>query len=142
MLYLNIMETDEFVELVAQALDELPESFQQLLANVQVVVAEWPTRRQMASVRVRHRSGLLGLYEGVPQTRRGAHYGQVLPDKITLFQRPIEQHSATDDEVRQQVIDTLVHEIGHHFGIGEARMAELERERRKRRRAALRESPP
>lgn len=127
------METDDFEELVVEALDALPERFLQLLDNVQVVIAEWPTRRQLASVGLRHRSSLLGLYEGIPQTYRGHSYGQVLPDKITIFQRPIELICRSDDEVRLQVQDTVIHELGHHFGIDEERMAELEAERDRRR---------
>lgn len=128
------METEAFEKLVAEALDNLPEDFFHLLDNVQVVVQEWPTRAQLASVGVRSRYHLLGLYEGIPRTRRGTFYGQVLPDKITIFQYPIESLCTTDEQIRQQVTDTLVHEIGHHFGIDEARMHELERERDRRRR--------
>lgn len=128
------METDQFEQLVAEALDTLPDAFLQMLDNVQVVIAEWPSARQLASVGLRQRTSLLGLYEGIPQTERGVYYGQVLPDKITIFQRPIERLCQSDEEVKQQVQDTIIHELGHHFGIDEERMAELEDERDRKRR--------
>ncbi|MDQ4078852.1 MAG: metallopeptidase family protein [Chloroflexota bacterium] len=128
------METETFEQLVAEALDELPDEFHRLMDNVQVVVAEWPTPKQLASVGLRSRQSLLGLYEGIPRTRRGTYYGQVLPDKITIFQRPIERICGNEEEVRQQVADTVIHELGHHFGIDEARMRELEMERNQKRR--------
>jgi predicted Zn-dependent protease with MMP-like domain len=123
------METEAFEELVAEALESLPDEFRQLMDNVQVLVAEWPTRDQLASVGLTARTSLLGLYEGIPLTQRGIHYGLVPPDKITIFQRPIERICWSDEEIRQQVTDTVIHELGHHFGIDEVRMAELEAER-------------
>lgn len=125
---------NEFELLVSEALDALPEEFQRLMENVEVVVEEWPSAHQLASVGVRARTGLLGLYEGIPQTRRTSSYGLVVPDKITIFQRPIERICHTPEAIRQQVEDTVIHELGHHFGIGEARMRELEAERDRKRR--------
>lgn len=133
MLYLSIMESEAFDKLVAEALDFLPEEFQDLISNVEVVVQEWPSGQQLASVGLRSPTSLLGLYEGIPRTRRGANYGFVAPDKITIFQRPIERISATDEEIRQRVQNTIIHEIGHHFGIDEPRMALLEAERNQKR---------
>ncbi len=129
------MESETFEKLVVEALDGLPDTFLQLMDNVQVVVEPWPSPRQLASVGLRHPASLLGLYEGIPQTRRGVHYGLVLPDKITIFKEPIVRICTGDEEIRQQVIDTVVHELGHHFGIDEARMHELEAERDQKRRA-------
>jgi predicted Zn-dependent protease with MMP-like domain len=127
------METEAFEELVIEALDSLPEEFRRLMNNVEIVVEEWPTQRQLASVGLSHPNSLLGLYEGVPQTRRGSHYGLVVPDKISIFQRPIERICRTDEQIRQQVVDTVVHELGHHFGIDEPRMRQLEAERNRKR---------
>lgn len=134
MLYYFVMETDSFEQLVAEALDSLPELFLELMDNVQVVVEEWPSPEQLAAVGLRSRTQLLGLYEGIPLTRRGSRYGLVAPDKITIFQRPIERICANDEHMRQQVQDTVIHELGHHFGINEERMAVLEAERNRKRR--------
>ncbi|MCB0076153.1 MAG: metallopeptidase family protein [Anaerolineales bacterium] len=128
------MESHLFDDLVREALDELPQEFATLLDNVQVVVQAWPSPAQLASVQLRHPTQLLGLYEGIPRTERGSYYGQVVPDKISIFQYPIERICATDDAVRQQVRDTVMHELGHHFGLDEARLRTLEEERARRRR--------
>ncbi len=135
MLYFNVMETDRFEQLVDEALEELPEQFRLLMDNVQVVVEPWPTPEQLRAVRLSRGTMLLGLYEGIPRPKRGISYGLVLPDKITIFQGPIERLCQSEAEVRQQVLDTVIHEVGHHFGIGEERMAVLEAERHRRRQA-------
>ncbi|MGB0387461.1 MAG: metallopeptidase family protein [Ardenticatenaceae bacterium] len=128
------MNSDAFDQLVADALDGLPEEFQELMNNVEVVVADWPSSYQLASVGVRFRTNLLGLYQGIPLTRRSVYYGLVAPDKITIFQYPIERLCATEDEIRQRVQDVVIHELGHHFGIGETRLRELEAQRDEKRR--------
>lgn len=128
------METEQFERLVVEAVEALPDQFLRLLDNVQLLVAEWPSPEQLASVGLHAPWQLLGLYEGIPQTSRGLFYGQVLPDRITIFQRPIERICRSGEEIREQVRDTVVHELGHHFGIDEDRMEELEAERDRRRR--------
>jgi predicted Zn-dependent protease with MMP-like domain len=134
MLYFNVVETDRFEQLVDEALDQLPDSFRALMDNVQVVVEAWPTPEQLRAVGSARGMTLLGLYEGIPRPRRGSAYHLVLPDKITIFQGPIERICQSEEEVRQQVTDTLIHEVGHHFGIDEERMAALEAERLQKRR--------
>ena len=125
------MDQVSFEALVAKALKELPVEFRDRLENVDVVVAEQPTPGQLAKMRLRHGT-LLGLYEGIPITRRGGHYNLALPDKITLFQKPIESRCRNEGEIAQEIKRVLLHEIGHHFGIGEAKLREIERERRKK----------
>jgi predicted Zn-dependent protease with MMP-like domain len=89
-------------------------------------VEEWPTRRQIESTGVPRGSTLLGLYEGVPLTVRTSHYGLVPPDKITIFRGPILRHCpASEDAIRSQVRQTVLHEIAHHFGISDQRLIEL-----------------
>jgi predicted Zn-dependent protease with MMP-like domain len=127
------MDTDAFQTLVSDAIDGLPDEFLRFMENVDVVVQRFPTRRQLAGVGLKSRYSLLGLYEGTPLTERGSDYSFVLPDKITIFQAPIEAICTSDDEIRREIQDTVIHELGHHFGIGEDRMAELEAERDKRR---------
>jgi predicted Zn-dependent protease with MMP-like domain len=122
-----MMERERFEELVVRAVDRLPEEFQERLDNVEVVVEDYPTPTQMRKGNVRAGSVLLGLYEGVPQTKRSSHYGMVLPDKITIFQKPIEAKCRTDDEIAGEIERVVRHEIAHHFGIGDDRLRELGR---------------
>jgi len=126
------MEREVFEDLVGQAIDSLPEEFAEALDNVSIVVQNWPSRRQMSTMRLRSRWALLGLYEGVPQTGRGENYNMVLPDKITLFQKPIEAQCRTPERIRRAVQDTVRHEIAHHFGISDTRLRQLEREKHKK----------
>ena len=134
MLYCEIMDRNIFDQLVTNALDALPDEISGWMENVEVVVADWPTPTELAAVNVRSRYHLLGLYQGIPLTRRGSRYGSVAPDKITLFQKPIEHVCKSDEEIEQRVQDVLVHEVAHHFGIGEVRLRELEALRDQKRR--------
>lgn len=120
------MRREEFERLVAKALEELPEEFQKKLDNVDLVVAAHPTRTQMERAGIGPHQTLFGLYEGVPLTKRDRGYHLVLPDKITIFQRPMEAFCRTDEEIRNLVRKTVMHEIAHHFGIGDERLKELE----------------
>ena len=110
---------ETFEALVADALDTLPNEIQHWLDNVAVVVGQWPTRQQLAQAGLEPGALLFGLYVGVPKTHRGFTYGEVVPDKIVIFQRPIERVCHTPAQVREQVRKTVLHEIGHHFGLGE-----------------------
>jgi predicted Zn-dependent protease with MMP-like domain len=117
--------TEEFQQLVVQALDDLPEDIRQELDNVEVVVSDWPTAAELKSVGLKPGQLLLGLYHGVPLTKRGNHYGMVLPDKITIFQGPIERICRTRQQVIRQVQRTVKHELAHHFGISDDRLRDL-----------------
>jgi predicted Zn-dependent protease with MMP-like domain len=119
------MTEHAFEALVAEALDGLPGEVQRWLDNVDVVVEDWPSSADLGSVGSRPGTVLLGLYHGVPLTARTADYGLVLPDKITLFRRPILDLCATESEVRRQVQRTVLHELAHHFGIDDERLHEL-----------------
>ncbi len=114
-----MMPRSEFEELVARALESLPPAIQERLENVEVLVRMWPTREQLRDNGASTRYGLLGLYEGVPLTERGAHYGMVLPDRITIFQGAVEAAFASEDDLVDEVRRTVVHEVAHHFGIGD-----------------------
>ncbi len=105
--------------MVKQALDGLPEQFAKALNNVEVVVEVWPTPFHLTSGTVGQGMTLFGLYQGIPKTRRG-NYSNVLPDKISIFAGPIVQAVGDDPEaVKKQVRNTILHEIGHHFGMNE-----------------------
>ena len=121
------MDRERFQELVTRAVDSLPEEFYVRLENIDVVVADWPSPGQMASVGLRRGQTLLGLYQGVPLTKRGHRYGLVAPDKITIFQKPIEAKCRYETEITVEIHRVVRHEIAHHFGIGEGRLRQLER---------------
>ncbi|MFQ5612112.1 MAG: metallopeptidase family protein [Anaerolineae bacterium] len=121
------LSPEQFEQLVAQALDELPQFFQEKLQNIEVVLQDWPTPAQLRAAGMGESRGrlLLGLYEGVPLTGRTSHYGLVLPDKITIFRGPIERICATEEAIARQVRRTVLHELAHHFGIDDERLREL-----------------
>ncbi|MFN3975331.1 MAG: metallopeptidase family protein [Dehalococcoidia bacterium] len=104
-----------FRRLVERAIATLPTPVLVYLDNVDILVQDWPSQEQLRSVGVQDPYGLLGLYEGIPQTERTA-YNLVLPDRITLFQRPIEAACESADEVAGQVRTTILHELAHHYG--------------------------
>lgn len=108
------VDPDRFEEVVAAALDGLPAEFGDLMKNVAVLVEHAPGPR-----------GLLGLYEGVPLTSRTTSYAGVLPDRITIYQRAICAVCDTEEEVVEQVRRTVIHEVGHYFGISDQRLREL-----------------
>jgi predicted Zn-dependent protease with MMP-like domain len=119
-----VIETDEetFEQLVADALDQIPESLGRLMDNVVVMVADWPTAEQLAG----HRGTLLGLYQGIDLTRRSPlSYAGVMPDRITIFRGPISRLARTEAELVNLVTTTVIHEVAHHFGISDERLAEL-----------------
>jgi len=123
------MEREKFETLVVGAIDNLPLEFRNKLENVDVVVEDWPTLGQLKKVKVSHPSQLLGLYEGVPQTKRGRRYGMVAPDKISIFQKPIEAQCHSGAEIEMKIAEVVRHEIAHHFGIDEKTLRRIEHER-------------
>jgi len=122
---MNMVSREEFEQLVADALATLPPQIIDRMDNVAITVQEWPSRNQLDSSRVPPGSTLFGLYQGVPLTRRSSHYGMVPPDRITIFRGPLTRYFATPEAIAEQVRKTVVHEIAHHFGMGEAQIAGL-----------------
>ena len=120
------MTRELFEELVARAIDDLPEEFLSALENVDVVVQSHPDRRQLAGIG--RGMMLLGLYEGVPQAKRTQGYGMVLPDRIVIFQKPIEDKCRSEAEVEAEIIRVVRHEIAHHFGLDEEELRRIETE--------------
>ena len=108
------MPPDRFGQLVTEALDGIPGELGELMDNVAVFVDD-----------DKPPAGLLGLYEGIPLTKREAYGGLVMPDRITIFRRAICAACSSEEEVRHQVRVTVVHEVAHHFGISDRRLAEL-----------------
>ncbi len=113
------MTPQEFEALVAEALAGIPDQILGYLDNIAITVQPWPSSAQLQRSRVGPGYTLFGLYEGVPLTQRGAHYNLVLPDRITIFQGPIEQYCHTPETIREQVRKTVIHELAHHFGFDE-----------------------
>jgi predicted Zn-dependent protease with MMP-like domain len=122
------MDRESFERLVAQAVDDLPEEFLLRLENIDIVVEDYPTPHQLLQLGLERGETLLGLYEGVPQTERGGHYGLVPPDKITVFQRSIEAKCRYGGNISTEIQRVVKHEIAHHFGISDARLHQLEKE--------------
>lgn len=115
----------QFEALVDQALAELPEEIRNRMDNVAVTIADWPNPDELQRAGIRYPSQLFGLYQGVPLTQRGVHYNLVTPDRIVIYRGPLERAFRTPAALREQIRRTVVHEIAHHFGIGEARLHEL-----------------
>jgi predicted Zn-dependent protease with MMP-like domain len=112
------IDPERFEELVAEALDGLPEWVHERLENVDVLVESHPPREQPT---------LLGLYHGVPLTRRGSGYFGALPDRITLFRSTLTRGTRNEDELRERVRHTVEHEVAHFFGISDDRLREIDR---------------
>jgi len=117
----------EFEELVVSALSRLPRFFKKKMKNVDVVVEDRASRDLLSDVGLQSPLELLGLYQGVSLDRRGFYYGNVLPDKITLFQDPIEATGRTKEEIEEKVREVVIHEVGHYFGLDDERLRKLER---------------
>src|ERR1700680_1106660 len=120
------MSRDQFRQLVDHALASIPPDFRAAMANVAIVIEDEPTNAQLDEVGVEPPDTLLGLYEGMPLTDRPWAHGNVLPDKITLFQGPIEDSSDSDEDVMVAIGETLIHEIGHYFGLSEDAIEQIE----------------
>lgn len=124
------MDRPDFEKLVQEAVLNLPQKIQDKMNNVAVVVEDAPTEGQLKRGGTRRGMLLLGLYEGVPQTKRGLGYTLVLPDKISIFRRSIEAVARTPDEIRTVVKETVWHEFAHHFGFDEHEVQRLSRKRK------------
>jgi len=125
------LSREKFEEIVNEGIKAIPEKFLAKLNNVAIVVEAQPSPAQMKKLKIRKGWTLFGLYEGVPQAVRGANYSAVLPDKITIFQKPIEEATRSVEEIKEIVKNTVWHEIAHHFGMDEARVRQAEARRKK-----------
>jgi len=124
------MQQADFEELVDQAVLELPEHIRQKMDNVEIIIEERASVEQLTKVGLRSADSLLGLYQGVPQTAWGRGFGNILPDKISIFQQPIEKLAKSDKEIVDLVKNTVWHEIAHHFGFSEKGVRKLEAKRK------------
>jgi predicted Zn-dependent protease with MMP-like domain len=116
----------QFEELVERSLRKLPRAFKDRIKNVAVVVEDWADDETLADVGIEPPDTLYGLYRGVDLTRRDSGYGNVLPDTVTIYQGPIEEDCDDEDEMAELVRETVIHEIGHYFGLDDETMHRIE----------------
>ena len=120
------MLTEKFEKIVTDAVAGMPGEFKEMLENVDICIQDWPSRQQLKSVGLRDKYDLLGLYEGTPRTERDQGYNLVLPDKITIFQKPLEAQCTSSRELKEEIVRTVKHEIAHYFGLDDERLEQLE----------------
>lgn len=121
------MTSERFAQLVEEALREIPRRFRKAMTNVAVIVEEAPSRELLAEMEMEPGETLFGLYQGTPLTERGWGYGNALPDRISIYRRPIvEDCEGDEDEIRMCVAETVIHEFGHYFGMSEDEIEEIE----------------
>ena len=128
------MNRKTFEQLVERALKRLPKKFLDALENIAIEVEDEPPQDVLDDMGVED-GALYGLYQGVPLTEREWNFGNVLPDRITIYQGPIERDTRNDEEIEEVVLDTVVHEIGHYFGFDDETLYSLEDEKAKKRNA-------
>ena len=115
-----------FERLVTEAVMLIPVKFRRAMTNLALVVEDEPSAELLETMEIEPPDTLYGLYEGTPLTERGWAHGNALPDRITLFQIPIEEDSEDQDEVRAVIGETLIHEVGHYFGLSEDEIEAIE----------------
>jgi predicted Zn-dependent protease with MMP-like domain len=120
------MTREEFAVLVEEALHDIPRRFRRAMKNVAVVIEDEPPPDVLDELDVEPDDTLFGLYQGTPLTERRWDYGNSLPDRISIYQRPIEDACDSDDDIRACVAETVIHEFGHYFGMSEEEIEEIE----------------
>jgi len=121
------MDRKSFQRLVVLAVQDLPEEFRRRLENVEILVENWPPGGREKRRRAREGSSLLGLYHGYPLKERGFWYGNVLPDRIVIYQGPIERSCQDEREIGRLVKEVVLHEVGHYFGLEEEELRAIEK---------------
>ena len=120
------MTREKFEKLVAEAITLIPKRFRREMKNIAVVVEDEPSAELLDEMEIEPPDSLYGLYQGTPLPERSATWGNTLPDCVTLFQKPIEEDCDDDDDVRMVIGETLIHEVGHYFGLSEEEIEEIE----------------
>lgn len=119
------LKRKEFERLVISSLKEIPKLFRDKMENIEIVIEKSPSREILSRTGLKSHNELLGLYQGVPLGKRGFYYGNVLPDKITLFQIPIELQCKTKEDIKKMVKSVIFHEMGHYFGLDEYQLMDI-----------------
>ena len=120
------MTRAEFERLVVEAVTLIPKRFRREMKNLALVVEEEPGPELLEEMEIEPPDSLYGLYQGTPLPERTWGFGNTLPDRITLFQRPIEEDCEDEDEIRAVIGETLIHEVGHYFGLSEEEIEAIE----------------
>src|SRR5437762_4941918 len=120
------VDRNEFERLVAEALASIPRRFRSAMQNIAIVVEDEPSPELLADMEIEPPDTLLGLYQGTPLTERRWDYGNTLPDRVLIFQGPHEREAEDEDDLVVAIAETLIHEIGHYFGMGEEQIEEIE----------------
>ncbi len=120
------MTRREFARLVDEAVTLIPARFRREMKNLSLVVEDEPSPELLAEMEIEPPDSLYGLYQGTPLTERTWGFGNTLPDRITIYQRPIEEDCEDEDEIRDVIGETLIHEVGHYFGLSEEEIEEIE----------------
>lgn len=120
------MNRGDFEQLVTEAIKTIPARFRRHMRNVAVVVEDEPSTELLEEMEIEPPDTLFGLYQGTPITQRGWDYGNTLPDRIVLFQGPLERESEDEDDLVVAIGETLIHEVGHYFGLSEAEIEAIE----------------
>ena len=120
------MNRRQFERLVAEAVTLIPKRFRREMQNLALVVEDEPSAELLEEMEIDPPDSLYGLYQGTPLPERAWAYGNTLPDRITIFQRPIEEDCDDEDEIRAVIGETLIHEVGHYFGMSEEEIEEIE----------------
>lgn len=120
------MNRKRFEQLVAEAIELIPARFRREMQNIAVVVEDEPGAELLEEMEIEPPDSLYGLYQGTPLPERTWGYGNTLPDRVTLFRNVIEEDCETEDDVRDCIAETLIHEVGHYFGLSEEEIEEIE----------------
>ena len=120
------MTREQFTVLVEEALREIPRRFREAMKNVAVIVEDEPSPDLLDELEMGPDDMLFGLYQGTPLTEREATYGNALPDRISIYQLPIEEACDDEEDIRQCVAETVIHEFGHYFGLSEEEIEAIE----------------
>jgi predicted Zn-dependent protease with MMP-like domain len=121
------MEREKFEKLAEEALAKIPKKFKKLISNLAVLVEEKASREIFERTGATPLSSILGHYHGVPFKHRGPFYGNIPPDVIVIYQKPIESICSTEEDIKKKVREVVFHEIGHYFGLSEKELREIER---------------